>query len=283
MYGRIIFAALAALFVFPLVAELALGIDPSVWGPIEMAMVTAFVIGIDAFWWWVLFLRREPPAEAGVNPASPPPTPRALRQALALPDARPNVAGQRALLEFKAWQTLIVLAVIGGFWLFTGGDLEHGVGGDEIGIWVAMVLAPTLILLVRLFTGLAGEGREDAEAEAATLGLHGAGLGKMTGTRRGREIDISVGARDSVVIVRAATPEFGITAADGKLTASSNAPHAVELVVGPLRKAKRWRGMELRAGSGAVTLQRHGGIADGWLYDLWLGERILDELAAEPQ
>ena len=128
MYGRIIFAALAALFVFPLVAELALGIDLSVWGPIEMAMVTAVVLGIDAFWWWVLFIRREPnePAER---------------------------AGGWALFEFKFWQTLIVLAVLGGFWLFTGGDLEHGVDGDEIGFRVALVLAPTMILVLRLFTG----------------------------------------------------------------------------------------------------------------------------------
>ena len=133
MYGRVIFAAIAALFVFPLVAELALGIEVSVWGPIEMAMVTAVILGIDAFWWWVLFIRTEPPIDAATAPGSVPPTPRALRQAMALPDAPRSTGGQRALFEFKAWQTLIVLAVIGGFWLFTGGDLEHGVGGDEIG------------------------------------------------------------------------------------------------------------------------------------------------------
>ena len=70
-------------------------------------MVTAVVLGIDAFWWWVLFIRT-----SRIAPAS---------------------ARAAGAVEFKAWQTLIVLAVIGGFWLFTGGDLEHGVGRDEIG------------------------------------------------------------------------------------------------------------------------------------------------------
>lgn len=49
MYGRVIFAAIAVLFLFPPVAELALGIEISTWGPIEMGMVSAVVIAIDAF------------------------------------------------------------------------------------------------------------------------------------------------------------------------------------------------------------------------------------------
>ena len=136
MYRVVIFAAIGVLFVFPPAAELA-GVELSTWGPIEMAMVTAVVLGIDAFWWWVLFIRDEPRSVASGSTAT-------------------DRSGRRALAEFKFWQTCIVLAVIGGFWLFTGGDLEHGVGRDEIVIWVAMVLLPTLILVVRLSTGLGG-------------------------------------------------------------------------------------------------------------------------------
>ncbi len=38
-----------------------------------------------------------------------------------------------------------------------------------------------------------------------------------------------------------------------------------------------------RRARAGVTIRRHGEIAEGWLYDLWLGERLLDELGAEPQ
>lgn len=193
--------------------------------------------------------------------------------------------------------------MIGGFWLFTGGDLEHGVGEDEIGIWVAMVIVPAVVLVARLFTGLADKGIGAAEAEAAALGFRvvelpevglasrpgggaratAGGAAEMTGERHGRAVDVRLDGGDSVVVLHASAPSFELAEADGKLSASSGAPAAVVGVVRSLRQAKRWRGIALRAVGDTVTIERHGAVADGWLYDLWLGERLLEEIAAGAQ
>lgn len=253
-----------------------------------MGMVSAVILGIDAFWWWALFIRREPHPEplAGVADAGALKSPAALREALATHGGDPAAvdrtarSGRWALAEFKFWQTCVVLAVIGGFWLFTGGDLEHGVGPNEIVIWAAIVLLPTLVLVVRLATGLADKGIASANAEAAALGLRTVDVGAMAGSRHGREVEVTLDGRDSTVVVHGAVPSFEVGESAGKLAASDGAPAAVAAAVRSLRKAKRWRGIALRAGDAGVTIERHGAVNDGWLYDLWLGEKLLEELAA---
>ncbi len=105
----------------------------------EMVAVSVFLLAIDLYWWWSLFLRREPGKKTG---ASGP------------------------MFEFKLLQTLSLFGVIAGFWLF--GPLTDDYP-DGILIWVAMVLGPAAILLLRLMMGFAGwgDGEEAGEGDGA--------------------------------------------------------------------------------------------------------------------
>jgi len=44
-----------------------------------------------------------------------------------------------------------------------------------------------------------------------------------------------------------------------------------------LRKAKRWQGIEVYAGPDGIAVQRESKDTNMWLYDLWLGEYLLDK------
>jgi len=107
-------------------ASLVLGIEEDTMIVSEMVAVSVFVLALDAFWWWVLFIRREPGDHGRV---------------------------QGPMFEFKFLQSLSLVGVIAGFWLF--GPLTDGYS-DQVLIWIAMVLGPIVILVIRLFMGFAG-------------------------------------------------------------------------------------------------------------------------------
>ena len=87
----------------------------------EMIALTAFLLAVDGYWWWQLVVK--------------------------------DYAGGGAVLEFKFWQSLALLGVLGGFWLF--GPLT-GVGSDLAWLWPVMVLAPIAALIARMMMGFAG-------------------------------------------------------------------------------------------------------------------------------
>lgn len=101
-------------------AVLVLDLHDEALGVSSMALVTAFIIGVDGFWWWALFIRRGGEADRGSDPR---------------------------LIEFMLWQSLILVGVIAGFWLF--GPMTAGYP-EQMRIWIAMVLAPTVILIARM-------------------------------------------------------------------------------------------------------------------------------------
>jgi hypothetical protein len=91
-----------------------------------MIGVTAFLLAVDAFWWWQLVFR---------DYASPP-------------------GGSKGpVLEFKFWQSLALLGTLGGFWLF--GPLSEG-GSELVGVWLALALGPIAILFLRMMMGFSG-------------------------------------------------------------------------------------------------------------------------------
>jgi hypothetical protein len=77
-----------------------------------------------------------------------------------------------------------------------------------------------------------------------------------------------------VTALEAPGPAFEVRSEGGKLQAASNLPRAVSEALRGLRKAKRWRGIEVRADYGAIVITRTSDASRGWLYDLWLAERI---------
>ncbi|MDQ3990754.1 MAG: hypothetical protein M3245_00380 [Actinomycetota bacterium] len=48
----------------------------------------------------------------------------------------------------------------------------------------------------------------------------------------------------------------------------------------PLRKAARWRDLGLEAGPEGIRVHRPADSDNGWLYDLWLAERLAERLGA---
>jgi hypothetical protein len=85
--------------------------------------------------------------------------------------------------------------------------------------------------------------------------------------------------KDSLTAVQAAVPEFTVQSDEGKLMASAGAPEAVAEAIRSLRKAKRWKAIEVQAGSEGIAIQRHSKKMDMWLYDLWLAEYLLDKIS----
>ena len=100
-------------------AALVLNLEDDALGIWSTAPVCVFLLGIDAFWWWALFGRGGGEGEGKIDPK---------------------------LFEFKFWQSLMLVGVVAGFWFF--GPMTDNYP-EQMRIWMAMVLGPTLILLVR--------------------------------------------------------------------------------------------------------------------------------------
>ena len=100
----------------------------------------------------------------------------------------------------------------------------------------------------------------------------------MEGERHGRHIRISLGERH-VTEVSGRTPEFEIGQKKRRLRAQPGAPAEVEAVLAGLEPSAHWA--ELRKVSGGpqgVVAERKVDAENGWLWDLWLCERLLAEL-----
>lgn len=83
--------------------------------------VFVFLLAVDAYWWWALFIKE------GTGEDRPVRDPK--------------------LLEFKFWQSLMLIGVVAGFWLFGPMTDDYP---EQMRIWIAMVLGPCVILIGRL-------------------------------------------------------------------------------------------------------------------------------------
>lgn len=104
----------------------------------------------------------------------------------------------------------------------------------------------------------------------------------MAGTRHGRMVQIEASGKYSLILVNGRLPQFIIHTQNGKLISSENAPDPVKSSLKPLRKAKRWVGIEVSAGQGGIAIERDSKGQNMWLYDLWLTERLLEASEGTP-
>ena len=100
----------------------------------------------------------------------------------------------------------------------------------------------------------------------------------LTGNRLGRRIVIEARGKQSTTRVESNSPRFDIQSQSGKLQAGENAPEAVRNVLIGMRRAKRWRGITVSGGPDGITIERESRGQNMWLYDLWLAERLLENL-----
>jgi hypothetical protein len=98
----------------------------------------------------------------------------------------------------------------------------------------------------------------------------------VEGERYGRLVHIETIDKDSLTVLQASIPDFRVRSDDGKLVPEEGAPEAVKKALRSLRRAKRWRGIAVYAGSEGIAVQRESPGTNMWLYDLWLAEYLLE-------
>jgi uncharacterized SAM-binding protein YcdF (DUF218 family) len=101
----------------------------------------------------------------------------------------------------------------------------------------------------------------------------------VEGMRHGRLVHIETIDRHSLTVLQARLPEFRVQSDDGKLVPDKGAPETVVRALKSLRKAKRWQGIEVGAGSEGIGIQRQSKGTNMWLYDLWLAEYLMDRIS----
>ncbi len=107
------------------------------------------------------------------------------------------------------------------------------------------------------------------------------GATQMEGTRFGRAVQITVGIGQVTTQVRFPAPVFVVKSQAGDLEAGSGAPQAVFDALQSLRKAKRWESLEIQGDKSGITALRNRKGQNMWLYDLWLIERIINEIETQ--
>lgn len=115
---------------------------------------------------------------------------------------------------------------------------------------------------------------------------------EFSGTRHGRDVALRMGVVPSAwrdrganeVQVQAAVVPFKLREDDGRLVAEPGTPAEVEeLLAGLAPAADVWRDLEVEGGPDGILARRPikmKGNPQGYVYDLWLVERLADRLGA---
>jgi hypothetical protein len=113
---------------------------------------------------------------------------------------------------------------------------------------------------------------------------------EFSGSRNGRRVALRIGVVPSLwrerganeVQVEAAVAPFQVEENDGRLVAGSSAPPEVgELLAGLAPSPEVWRKLEIEGGPDGILARRPvTAHPQGYVYDLWLVERLADRLGA---
>ena len=212
----------------------------------------------------------------------------ALRRAQA-----PGVGMMKTSLKVAAF--VCILPLLAGVMIVTGWVPDLGEGK-----WLAILpvlLAPAALWWIRSMMSQAGEtagswldplGMRMTAMPTVSLGSDwGSGSGmrsrvsgasEMEGRRNGRKVEVALGSHHRTQ-VKTPVPEFEITQKGGRLTASPDSPDAVRRVLADLTESDRWKKLrEVKGGKSGITAVRKVDAQNGWMWDLWLCERLAEEL-----
>jgi hypothetical protein len=111
---------------------------------------------------------------------------------------------------------------------------------------------------------------------------------EFSGTRHGRQVALRMGVIPGLrekgyneVHVAASVAPFAIREADKRPVAEPGAMPEVEEVLGQLTASDVWRKVEIEAGPDEIVARRPvTAHPQGYVYDLWLVERLADQLGA---
>jgi len=277
---------------------------------IIIAPQMVWLAGVLVYWWWAfLFKGNRGPEELVEIQKEKFPGIKSLKswntlhKAMAISGGnidelrRNEKMANRPILIWFGCVNLLVVWIYGPITLGSLGifQLSLGVWLGGAFVWVVLMLALTYFLL-----GWGGGTAEKAYLAPLGLaitqmpGLKPDEMGLMDGgqtlipdgpaivegERRGRLVHIETIGRYSLTVLQANLSEFRVQSDDGKLVPDSGAPETVTRALKSLRKAKRWRGIEVNAGPEGIGVQRESKGTNMWLYDLWLAEYLLDEIGA---
>jgi hypothetical protein len=266
--------------------------------------------GILLYWWWVFLFKgsRELEARVEVQEKELPGIKslkswNTLHQAMAIYGGnveelrRNETKARRPILIWYGCTNLLAVWIFGPITLGSLGifQLSLGIWLGGAFVWIVLMLALTYFLL-----GWGGGAAEKAYLAPLGLaitqmpglkpdemGLMGCGQtlipdcpAIVAGARHGRLVHIETIDRYSLTVLQANLPEFRVQSNDGKLIPARGAPEAVAKALKSLRKAKRWRGIEVNAGPEGIGVQRESKGTNMWLYDLWLAEYLLDKIGS---
>jgi hypothetical protein len=277
---------------------------------IIIAPIMLWFTGILLYWWWVFLFKGSRELEKLVEVQEKGiPGIKSLKSWNTLHQAMANYGGsveelrrnekkaRRPILIWFGCMNLLVVWIFGPITLGSLGifQLSLGVWLGGTFVWVVLMLAVTYFLL-----GWGGGAAEKAYLAPLGLaitqmpGLNPDAMGLMgggqmmipdgaaivEGERRGRSVHIETIDRYSLTVLQANLPEFRVQSDDGKLVPDGGAPEVVANAIQSLRKAKRWRGIEVNAGPEGIGVQRISKGTNMWLYDLWLAEYLLEKIGA---
>ena len=313
LYKIYIVGGIALYVVWVLVSTLVLDVlslpDPL---PFFMIIVPLmlWIVGILLYWWWVFLFKgsreleeRVEVKEKGIPGIKSLKSWNTLHQAMAIyggsvEELRKNEKkAMRPILIWYSCQNLLVVWIFGPITLGSLGIFRLSLGVWLGGgfVWVVLMLALTSFLL-----GWGGGMAEKAYLaplglaitqipglKPDAMGLMGCGqmfipdgLAIVEGPRQGLLVHIETIDRYSLTVLQTNLPEFRVQSDDGKLVPDRGAPEAVAKALKSLRKAKRWRGIEVNACPEGIGVQRESKGTNMWLYDLWLAEYLLDKIGA---
>lgn len=282
-------------------AFLVLGVPLMVW-----------IAGIFIYWWWVfLFKANKELQELTQSPRMDIPGIKSLKnwntlhQAMAVHGgnvkefiANANRA-KRPIIIWYGFINLLVCWIFGPFILGFLGLMPDTEPGTQLGIWLGGVFVWIVLMLALTYFLLGWGGGASEKAYLAPLGLAITRVPGLTpdvismigggqklipdgpaiveGERHGRLVHIETLDKYSLTILQGELPEFKVLSKEGKLLPDKNAPENIVDALKGLRKAKRWQGIEVYAGSEGIAVRRESKGTNMWLYDLWLAEYLLDK------
>ena len=205
----------------------------------------------------------------------------------------------RPIIVWFGYVNLLPCWIFAPFVLGFLGILPESSPVIQLGIWVGGVVVWVVLMIVLTYVLLGWGGRASEKAYFAPLGLgltNVPGLATdvigmigggqilipdsaaiVEGKRFERLVHIETIDKHSLTVLQANLPEFKVLSKGGKLTPDENAPEYFVDALRGLRKAKRWRGIEIYAGPDGLAIQRESKGTNMWLYDLWLAEYLLDK------
>lgn len=275
------------------------------------APITLWILGILAYWWWVFLFKGNQEFEESLR-QRPEEVPKlsALKSWSQLHTAmcihggdsdelrETSKAASRPVIIWYGMSNFLVLWILGCAWAYIFFQDVSPVDIRKImavGVVVIMVLILVVTPLLLSITIKGGESAylaplglslvEDTSEDMYISGLRSMGKAMtqdrptvLKGGRRGRPVHIETIGKRCYTLVQTQTPPFEIHSQEGKLAPGEGAPETVTRALKGLRKAKRWRGIAVTGGAQGVAVERESPGENMWLYDLWLIERLLEQI-----